>query len=59
MKKTYALHFEGQVEIEAENDIEATDCLMNMMVPENVSYYTIAETDPNTTAVLRWIEVHP
>ena len=54
--KTYTLYFEGQVEIEAETDQEATDRLMQMMTAENVGYWRIAESDPNTTRELRLVE---
>lgn len=54
--KTYALYFEGQVEIEAETDQEATDRLMQMMTAENVGYWRITETNPNTTDELRLVE---
>lgn len=57
--KTYTLYFEGQIEIEMENETEATDYLPNLITPENVTYYRMTETDPNTTAELRVVEEYP
>lgn len=54
--KTYTIYFEGQVEIEAETDEEATDRLIQMMTPENVGYYRIMESDPSRIEGIRLIK---
>ena len=54
--KTYTLYFEGQVEVEAETDEEATDRLMQMMTAENVGYYRIMESNPDRIDGIRLIE---
>ena len=54
--KTYTLYFEGQVEVEAETDEEATDRLMQMMTAENVGHYRIMESDPDRIDGIRLVE---
>lgn len=67
MKKTYIMHFEGQLEIEmedvykeeAKNDERAVQMLWDALEIADIGYYRIAETDPNTTAELRVVEEYP
>ena len=45
MSKTYTMYFEGQLEVEADNDEQAIAQIWNTICTGDIGYYRIAETE--------------
>lgn len=54
--KTYVLHFEGDLEIQADTDEEAIDTLWEQVSKADIGYYRIYESKPDSLEEIRLIE---